>query len=228
MSPNLLKEIGWVFFFILIFFLFKVFFFSIYLIPSSSMESTLLPGDRVISSNLSYGLKLPFVKTPVLFWSTPKRGDVILFAAPHGDETFIKRVIGLPGDTVTFQSGNVVVNGQEFQMQDMALAADVDIPNVKAYVESAPALNIPSHDVLLSSSPDKTFFESRRFTVPEKHFFVLGDNRDGSIDSRSFGYVSLSQVRGQAVRILFSTTGEGELLSLPQFRSGRFFRSLNQ
>lgn len=228
MSPNLFKEIGWVFFFILVFFLFKVFFFSVYLIPSSSMESTLLPGDRVISSNLSYGLRLPFVKTPLFFWQQPQRGDVILFTGPRGKDTFIKRVIGVPGDTVAFQAGKVVVNGLIFQMQEAEVSPEVDIPNVKAYTESASTLNIPEHDVLLSASPDKTFFEGRSFTVPAQHFFVLGDNRDGSIDSRSFGYVSLDQVHGRAVRILFSTTGEGELLSWPQFRAGRFLRGLNQ
>ena len=196
LQSNFFYETSWVVFFILFLAFIKLSVLSFYLIPSESMLPNILAGDRIMTNKLAYGLWLPFANKPFLHWSTPKRGDVILFHVPDEQGTFIKRVIGLSGDTVTFKKGILFINGEIYKEQG----------------------------ILTEPEPDQTFFESRRFIVPPHSVFVLGDNRDHSVDSRVFGYVPENFIYGKANFIFFSTEGSKSLL--PQFRTERFFKSL--
>jgi signal peptidase I len=212
------SDAGWVLFFIALFAFLKLCVVGFFLLPSSSMEPTLLPGDRVFVHKLAYGFTPPFFSHPLLTWSQPKRGDVIVFSKTiQGEEQlFIKRVIGLPGDQISFEKGLVRIN-----QTTVALTPNQSMgsPVNNAFDEGTQPFFEGNHTILLSKTPSRTFFESRRFLVPPGMVFVLGDNRDNSTDSRQYGYVTLSQILGKANFVIFSTTGNSWK---PEFRTHRF------
>jgi signal peptidase I len=141
------------------------------------MTPTLLIGDHVYVDNLIYRIGF-----------NPERGDIIVFRFPEDEEKdFIKRVIGLPGDTIEIRDKNVYVNGTP--VEDKAYTQRID-PGV-----------IPGH-----LNPRDNFGPS---TVPEHSYFVLGDNRDQSLDSRFWGYVGESKIKGKATTIYWSWSGQG-------------------
>lgn len=210
-------DFSWIVFFIFLFIFLKICVVGIYLVPSPSMLPELIPGDRIIANKLAYGLAIPFIQTPFFQWSTPQRGEVILFSFPNKSEIYIKRVIGLPGDLISFKNGAVYINGDELKLQTVSHVYLTE-GDLTPYLENNSRLFKKSHDIYLSKEPSQTFFETRRFLVPPGKLFVLGDNRDNSTDSRAYGYVDFKNVYGRASFVLFSTTGKG---FLPKFRSER-------
>ena len=149
-----------------------------YRIPSGSMLETLQIGDQLLVNRLAYGFFVPFKDDPLITWSTPQRGDVIVFEYPLDPETdFIKRVIGVPGDKISMQDKVLYVNGTR-----------LDEPYVQ-HVD--PGL-----------SPRRDNFGP--VEVPPGKYFVMGDNRDDSKDSRFWGFVDFSAVQGKAVIIYWS------------------------
>jgi len=141
-------------------------------IPSGSMENTLLVGDHLLVTRFGYDAQVPFTGWHWTLWRNPKRQDVVIFRRP-GQPDFVKRVIGLPGDTVEIRHGRVWVSGQPLE---------------------EPYLREP-HD------PDDRFGP---VTVPAGHYFVMGDNRDNSHDSRYIGFVSREDIIGTALIIYLS------------------------
>ena len=199
-----------------------------YVIPTGSMLPTIKIKDHVLVNKLSYGLMLPFTETHVTMWDTPARGDIVLFRSPQDDVTFVKRAVGLPGDTIGFQAGTLVVNGtpvsEEIQ-EDRSVLSDMGEPGEgkTLYTEQLPGG--PKHFVLRLSNGGQTFFEARQWKIPEGKLLVLGDNRDGSNDGRFWGYVDINKVYGKAMRIFYSIEpSEG---FLPKFRANRFFGELH-
>jgi signal peptidase I len=184
-------------------------------IPSSSMEPTLLVGDRLFVTKFSYGYsKHSFPFSPPLFkdrllFNSPKRGDVVVFKTPADNRTdYIKRLIGLPGDKVQFIESNLYLNSSEILKSKVpnkikifcgnkaidVLKFEEKLPNGKRF-----------HTVYLKNY---TYKNSDIFTVPENHYFFLGDNRDCSKDSRylsSVGYVHRDNLVGKAQFIFFSS-----------------------
>ncbi len=154
-------------------------------IPSGSMIPTLQIGDHILVNKLSYGIRIPFWGHYIVHFGQPKRGDVIVFIFPE-DRTkdFIKRVIAVGGDTVEIRGKKVYVNGKQ-----------IDDPH--AYFEG--------DDAQAGGPPTRDDYGPR--TVPKNHFFVMGDNRDRSYDSRFWGFVSLDDVRGKAFLIYWSWDG---------------------
>ena len=217
------SDFSWVLFFILLFILFKLCFFGLYLVPSPSMTPNLLPGDRVFSNKLAYGFTLPFFTNPLFHWSTPKRGDIVVFSFDGQTDLYIKRVIGLPGDFITFQNGQVFVEKNPLSLTKIK---DVQEQNelVTLFKEESKILLPHSHNIYLSKNPSWTFFESRRYLVPPHKFFVLGDNRDNSSDSRIYGFVDKNKIKGRVSFVLFSTQGES---LWPNFRWDRNFKLVN-
>lgn len=186
-----------------LFLLVRTFLLEAFQIPSGSMERTLLAGDFLFVNKAVFGAQIPGVAARLPGFGTPARGDVIVFAYPR-DPTlnYVKRVIGMPGDTVAMRQGRVVVNG-------MLL--------VESYVQRTD----PGHDVadaqflwqrshLADSSPEaRRRYMPRRDTwgplvVPPDHYFVLGDNRDNSADSRYWGFVAREAVKGRPLVVYFS------------------------
>ena len=184
-------------------------------IPSSSMEPTLLIGDRLFVTKYSYGYSKhsfpfspPVIKGRILS-NSPKIGDVIVFKTPADNRTdYIKRLIGLPGDTIQFINGDIFLNNQEILRLKVTKASIIYCGNqtieVNTFKESLP--NGKKHNVVYLKN--FSFQNSDIFNVPEKHYFFLGDNRDCSKDSRyltSVGYVHEDNLVGKAQFIFFSS-----------------------
>jgi signal peptidase I len=146
-------------------------------IPSGSMEPTLLVGDHILVNKFIYGIKLPYFQTTLIPISEPERGDVIVFIYPEDrSKDFIKRVIGLPGDKVQMQDKQILINGKPYD--DMHAYYDERAGNV-----------------------------NRAFgpvVVPKDDYFVMGDNRDHSMDSRFWGFVPSNDIKGKAFIIYWS------------------------
>ena len=146
-------------------------------IPSGSMEPTLLVGDHILVNKFIYGVKLPYLQTTLIPISKPKRGDVIVFIYPEDrSKDFIKRVIGLPGDKIQVQGEQVLINGKPYD-------------DKHAYYDEG------GGNVNRSFGP---------VVVPKDDYFVMGDNRDHSMDSRFWGFVSSKDILGKAFIIYWS------------------------
>ena len=184
-------------------------------IPSSSMEPTLLVGDRLFVTKYSYGYSkhsFPF-SPPILnkriMFSEPKRGDVVVFKTPADNRTdYIKRLIGLPGDNIQFIDSNLYINNSEILKQRVSKNDKIFCGNriIKVFTFEEKISNDKLHkSVYLKNFP---FQNSDVFTVPQDHYFFLGDNRDCSKDSRflsSVGYVHKDNLVGKAQFIFFSS-----------------------
>jgi len=177
-------------------------------IPSSSMVPTLLVGDYILVNKFAYGIRLPVLNSKVMDIGEPRRGDVMVFFPPHDSRYFIKRVIGLPGDRISYAGKVLTVNGQEIPQ---SLVAQLP-PLSPSYQISEENLDGVTHFVrkeLLRSGPDN--FE---VTVAPGHYFVMGDNRDNSSDSRVWGQVPEENIVGKAFAIWMHW---GSFFSLPSF-----------
>ena len=146
-------------------------------IPSGSMEPTLLIGDHILVNKFIYGVKLPYLQTTVIPISNPERGDIIVFIYPQDQsKDFIKRVIGTPGDRVEMQDKQILVNGQP-------------LDDTYGYYDER------------AGNPGRSFGP---IVVPKDNYFVMGDNRDHSMDSRFWGFVPSEAVKGKAFIIYWS------------------------
>tara|TARA_Y100000590_G_scaffold105796_1_gene120396 strand:+ start:7023 stop:7757 length:735 start_codon:yes stop_codon:yes gene_type:complete len=211
-------------------------------IPSSSMELNLLVGDRLFVTKYSYGYSkhsFPF-SPPILkdrvFEKTPNRGDIVVFKTPSDNRTdYIKRLIGLPGDTIQFIDGNLYINNNQVFRTLISNSHTLYCGNqeisVSIYEEKLP--NNKSYKV--SYRNDISFQNSDKYKVPENYYFFLGDNRDCSKDSRflsEVGYVHKNNLVGKAQLLFFSSNSrEGSIFQLWKWpnilRYERFFKSLN-
>ncbi len=191
-------------------------------IPSTSMLPTLWVGDYIIVTKYSYGYShhsLPL--SPPLFsgriWeSIPKRGDVIVFKLPKDNKTdYIKRLVGLPGDEIQVKKGILYINGKSITRARLSdfIQEDSKIPGQKfiQYRESFPD-NAFNH-LILEVSDNERLDNTPIYTVPEGHYFFMGDNRDNSMDSRvesSVGFVSAENLIGKAQYVFFSIKPDAE------------------
>ena len=210
-------------------------------IPSSSMEPNLLVGDRLFVTKYSYGYSkhsLPFspnVFEGRIFYNEPKSGDVIVFKTPSDNRTdYIKRLIGLPGDTIQFVDGDVFLNDKQILKSYMKLKNKIycgsEKLNVRTFEEKLPN-GKTFHTVYLKNY---TYKNSDVYTVPQNHYFFLGDNRDCSKDSRylsTVGYVHKDNLVGKARFIFFSSDYRiGRIFEIwkwnKSFRIKRFFKKI--
>ena len=217
-------------------------FFQPFYIPSSSMEPTLLVGDRIFVSKYTYGYSkhsFPFspnVTNKRFFSKLPQRGDLVVFKTPADNRTdYIKRLIGIPGDTIQFVNGNILINDKKILRKQIKNKEIIRCGNflleTNTFIETLP--NGVQH--LVSYKKKGTLQNSKKFNVPKDHFFLLGDNRDCSSDSRyldNVGYVNFINLVGKAKIIFFSNdTKKGSLLKFwnlsNSFRIERLFRSVN-
>ena len=210
-------------------------------IPSSSMEPTLLVGDRLFVTKYSYGYSkhsFPF-SPPILnkrvFFSEPKRGDVVVFKTPSDNRTdYIKRLIGLPGDTIQFIDGDLFLNNN--------LLIKTLIDNNRTLYCGNQKINVATFEEKISSNKsyvisyrkDISYQNSDKYLVPENHYFFLGDNRDCSKDSRflsEVGYVHHDNLVGKAQYLFFSSNSrQGSIFQFWKWpkiiRYDRFFKKL--
>ncbi len=210
-------------------------------IPSSSMEPTLLVGDRIFVSKYTYGYSkhsFPFspnFSNERFFSKEPNRGDLVVFKTPADNRTdYIKRLIGLPGDTIQFIDGYLYLNEKKIIRKKITSSAQIRCGNygleTNLFIEKLP--NGIEHTTAYKKNG--TMQNTKKFLVPMKHYFLLGDNRDCSKDSRylgSVGYVNYTNLVGKAQLIFFSNdTNINSLLKFwninESFRFERIFKIL--
>ena len=214
--------------------------FQPFYIPSSSMEPTLLVGDRIFVSKYSYGYsKHSFPFSPNFtnkrfFSKDPERGDLVVFKTPADNRTdYIKRLIGLPGDTIQFVNGELVINKIKILrkpfFEKKVIRCGNFLLDTNTFIETLP--NGVEH--LVSYKQRGSLQNTQKFKVPSNHFFLMGDNRDCSKDSRyldSVGYVNSLNLVGEAKLIFFSN--DSNISSLLKFwnlnNSFRFERLFNK
>jgi signal peptidase I len=188
---------------VLLFFVLRAFLVEAFTIPSGSMERTLLVGDFLFVNKAVFGAQIPGTRARLPAFETPRRGDVIVFAYPKNPElNYVKRVIGAPGDTIEMSGGRMRVDGQllaERYVQRVDPTRDVSDPEF-----------IWQRDFLLTGSPEerRNYHPTRDnwgpLLVPAGKYFVLGDNRDNSADSRYWGFVDHTAVKGRPMVVYFS------------------------
>ena len=213
-KSSLLSNLKSIFIAIFIALLIRSFIFEPFNIPSGSMKPNLLVGDFIFVSKYSYGFSkhsLPF-SIPLIpgkiFSNTPERGDVVVFKTPENNRTdYIKRVIGLPGDKIEIKNGIIFINGSEILRKKLNDFIDTDNKTsnkrVRMYNEYFFNKEINILDITDNGIVDNT----QLFNVPENHFFVMGDNRDNSQDSRfisTVGFIPYENLVGKAQFIFFS------------------------
>ena len=184
-------------------------------IPSSSMEPSLLVGDRLFVTKLSYGYSkhsFPFSLGPIknrIFFSEPKRGDVIVFKTPADNRTdYIKRLLGLPGDKLQFIEGNLYLNNVEILKSKIKYNSKIYCGKSKVETNVFKEKLLNGREYLTTYYVNGSYQNSDEFIVPPDHYFFLGDNRDCSKDSRflsSVGFVHKNNLVGKAQFIFFST-----------------------
>jgi signal peptidase I len=182
-------------------------------IPSQSMVPTLKVGDFILVSKWTYGIRLPVLRTKIIEIDSPERGDVMVFFPPHEDRYFIKRVVGLPGDKIHVLNGVVFINGDK--MTQTSVAEEANSPRSVVMSEN---LGGVEHLMQKRTSPTRLSLNYSA-VVPQGHYFMMGDNRDNSSDSRVWGPVPEDRIVGKAfARWMFWD----KFLSLPSFdRAGK-------
>ncbi|MBU0499976.1 MAG: signal peptidase I [Gammaproteobacteria bacterium] len=177
-------------------------------IPSGSMMPTLLIGDFILVNKYAYGLRLPVLEKKVLAVGEPERGDVVVFRFPENPRIdYIKRVIGLPGDRIDYRNKTVYVNGAALpQTPQGVYEGEGSGDRFSGYLRGSENLGGTEHDVMIHPlAPDLVpgcrILMDGPVTVPEGWYFVMGDNRDNSNDSRCWGMVPEANLRGRAIAI---------------------------
>ena len=214
MKNKIIENFKTIFYALIIALIIRTFLYQPFYIPSSSMEPNLLVGDRLFVSKYSYGYsKHSFPFSPNFsnkryFKTNPNRGDVVVFKTPYDNRTdYIKRLIGLPGDTIQIINGELYLNDEKIKKKKIDSILEINcggqIFKVNAYKESLP--NNKSYIAVYRQT--ESMENTDKFIVPKDHFFFMGDNRDCSKDSRfltSVGYVNSNNLVGKAQIIFFS------------------------
>ncbi len=187
---------------LLIVLIFRSFLFEPFKIPSGSMIPTLLIGDFIVVNKYAYGLRVPVLNKKFVAIGEPQRGDVAVFRYPVDDSVnFIKRVIGLPGDTITYRDKELFVNGERVETSGKTEFTTRDLKCTTPRVDARrlqEQLGTLQHDILLHETARS---RNGQWVVPEGHYFMMGDNRDRSNDSREWGFVPEENLVGRAVGI---------------------------
>jgi signal peptidase I len=191
---------------LLIVFMLRSFLFEPFRIPSSSLEPTLVTGDFILVNKFHYGLRLPVIHKKILEGTALKRGDIIVFRwPPNPSIDFIKRVIGLPGDHISYVNKELYVNNQKIsQVLPMSDSSEKDITetDIESPIEKEENLLGVIHHIYID--PAKASHDYHDITVPKGMYFVMGDNRDDSADSRYWGFVPDANIIGKAVLVWMS------------------------
>ena len=186
---------------------FRGFIFEPFRVPSNSMMPTLLTGDFILVNKFDYGFRLPITNTKLVEFSKPNRGDVIVFRYPNYEKNsgysgvdFIKRIVAGPGDVISYKNDQLTINGDSMDIKKIGAYIGVDSGKpmnnyqlVQEFLDSMP------HEILLN--PKGYSKELPEITIPERHYFVMGDNRAHSSDSRFWGFVPEDFIIGRAIGI---------------------------
>jgi signal peptidase I len=194
-------------------------------VPSGSMEPTILIGDRIFVNKLAYGLRVPFTTKWMTRWNTPQRGDIVVCFSPEAEHVrLVKRCVAVAGDTVELRQNRIVINGKPANIgeldQDTITAFAGKYPHKYEYATEEVDGRV--HPVMTQPGQYAPKRDYGPVTVPPGHYFMMGDNRDNSKDSRFWGFVPESQILGRSGRVLFSLNKDNYYI--PRFT--RFFHGL--
>jgi signal peptidase I len=197
----------------------RSFLFEPYQVPTGSMIPTIKIGDFILVNKFAYGLRLPVLGTKILDVGEPQRGEIMVFIPPHVNQYFIKRVIGLPGDTIRYENQRLSVNGELVPEEFVSsVSVDTGIGPLDGVLNSATyngVTHAAQHIPGVNSSRGRS-----SWIVPAGHYFMIGDNRENSADSRVWGAVPEENIVGKAIAIwLHKDPG----LNLPSFENNTFF-----
>jgi signal peptidase I len=177
-----------------------------YKVPTGSLEPTILPGDFIVVNQFAYGIKLPVLNKKIINIGEPKRGDLALFRSPTEPILLIKRVIGLPGDHVVYKNKILTINDEIMPQKFLGMSLDVEggfsIP-VQVYSEQLGSL---THEIFVKNGRHE--WEDVDVVVPANSYFMMGDNRDSSHDSRYWGFAPEKDLIGRAFGIWMSWDSE--------------------
>ena len=174
-------------------------------VPTGSMKPTIVEGDRIFVNKLAYDLKIPYTTWHIAAWGDPERGDIVVFYSPADGKRLVKRVMGLPGDSLSMRDNRLFINGKEIEHEpvdreaihetapEMTLHKRFFIENLEG--REYPVLITQNRPSLRSFGP---------VTVPEGSYYMMGDNRDNSADSRYFGFVERHRIVGRATSVVAS------------------------
>jgi len=175
-------------------------------VPTGSMNPTIVEGDRVFVNKLAYDLKVPFTTWHLAQWSNPKRGDIVVFFSPVDGTRLVKRVIGLPGDKIELANDRLLINGHLSQYDSLPSETGRDVPSdhdTRHLYARENAGEMPSHVVTLL--PQRMALRTYGpIVVPPGQYFMMGDNRDNSYDSRYWGAVDRNRIVGRASMVVIS------------------------
>jgi signal peptidase I len=182
-------------------------------IPSGSMIPTLLVGDYILVNKFAYGIRLPFTGRELVPIGEPSRGDVVVFRFPDNPSLdFIKRVVGVPGDTVALRDGRVWVNGEQVEQQSAGEFTYTDYSaQGEATAERFIERNADGEEYTILRRPGGSLSTQQEWSVPDGHYFMMGDNRDNSQDSTKWRntFVSKDQLKGKAFLVHWSWVVDG-------------------
>ena len=188
-------------------------------VPTGSMKPTILEGDRILVNKLAYGLRLPFTMTWLARWDDPARGEVVVLHSPADGTRLVKRIVGVPGDKVSYQNKRLSINGQEVKAEADGQYNYVETGLSFVSTQRLKELLAPEHEHAILINPDIPTLrvsDVKRFpfhencayneagftcTVPPGNYFMMGDNRDSSSDSRYWGFVPDENIVGKAFLI---------------------------
>ena len=183
-------------------------------VPTGSMKPTILEGDRIWVNKLAYDLNIPFTNISIKKFSDPKRGDIVIFDSKKADKRLVKRVIGIPGDTISMINNVIHLNDEPLKYKTTNQYQNHIIVEEK--------LTMMSHKIRLEGPIQNRVGQIFPLTVPDSSYLVLGDNRNNSADSRFIGFVPRKEILGRARHVVMSLNYENYYLP----RSDRFFHKL--
>ena len=175
-------------------------------VPSGSMNPTIVEGDRILVDKQAYGLRIPFTTVRLTRGSDPQRGDIVIFASPKDGITLVKRVVGLPGDRIEMRNEQLLINGVATRYSPAPAVADADLPQATRAQDHRYATEKfggRPHSIMLL--PQRAAMRSfGPTTVPPGQYLMLGDSRDNSEDSRYIGFVPRDSIVGRAFEVAYS------------------------
>jgi len=183
-------------------------------VPTGSMKPTIIEGDRILVNKMAYDLRVPFTHISLLKLADPERGDIVIFDSKKSEIRLVKRVIGLPGDSVALENNVLSINGHTMDYQSSI--------QYTAYTDKVENLLGIQHSVRVQEPQGGYLSSFRPITVPENHYLVLGDNRDNSADSRVIGFVPRAEIVGRSRHVVMSLNYDNYYLP----RKSRFFQKL--
>ncbi len=202
------------FLFILLMFVFRSVIADWNTVPTGSMKPTILEGDRIFVNKMAYDLRVPFSHISLLQLSNPQSGDIIIFDSEKSDKRLVKRVVGVPGDTVSMLNNVVLIN-----QKPLTYSVDSATPEFLDVTENLLGLE---HSVRIHHESDGRFASFEPVNIPSGFYLALGDNRDRSADSRVIGLVPRAEIVGRSRNVVLSLNYDNYYLP----RKDRFFKTL--